>query len=97
MSNPADDDAMARERRMDDVCQAFEDQWLSGGVPNLRRHVELVEPRDRPELLAELLRLELHYRFQAGHAVNPGTYLAWFPQWEAVVRNAFSVRKEPRP
>ena len=55
--------------RIDELCDRFEDDWLSGRRPRIEDYLEPIPPQGRPALLAELLRLELHYRRSRGEAV----------------------------
>ena len=51
-------------RRLDPVCDRFEDAWLAR--PRIEDFLEDVAEADRPALLRELLWLDLDYRRRGG-------------------------------
>jgi serine/threonine protein kinase/formylglycine-generating enzyme required for sulfatase activity len=59
---------------VDRICDEFEREWKAGGRPLLERYVERVPEVCRQELLAELLRVEYHWRCQRGEDPRPGDY-----------------------
>lgn len=59
---------------MDRICDEFEREWKAGGRPLLEGYLERVPEVCRNELLAELLRVEYHWRCQRGEDPQPGDY-----------------------
>ena len=51
--------APARLARQDNVCDRFEAAWKAGQRPPLERFLGKLPPSEQPELLRELLALEL--------------------------------------
>jgi WD40 repeat protein len=73
----------ALARFVDQVCDRFEAAWkahASGSErPRLEDYLaELLEP-ERPELLVELIRVEVFYRRRAGEVPRPEDYQVPFP------------------
>src|SRR5262245_28560386 len=70
-------------RRVDEACHRFEVAWktalASGAAPNLDEFLADATPEERPVLLRELLRVEVHYRRRQGEEPRRDDYLARFP------------------
>jgi WD40 repeat protein/serine/threonine protein kinase len=80
-----DDDSLplSLERRIDAVCERFEDAWKAADARDGRPRIEeylagLTEPI-HPVLVLELIRLEAHYRRRAGDEPQLVDYQARFP------------------
>src|SRR5262245_39458414 len=80
-------------RRLDQVCNRFEDAWRAGRRPSLPEFLAQIDEPARPALLRELLRLELEYRGRAGERPAPEEYLAQFPEQAELIHAAFSQQK----
>jgi serine/threonine protein kinase len=74
-------------QRVDQVCDRFEAAWLAGERPRIEEFIRDVPEPERATLLCELLRLELHYRSQAGEKPAPEEYRQRFPENGAQIRN----------
>src|SRR6516164_5114190 len=82
-------------RRLDPLCDRFEDDWLAGRRPRLEEFLDRVPPADRPALLAELLGLELDYRLRRGEHPEAEDYRQRFPGCGEVVEAAFAALTVP--
>jgi WD40 repeat protein/serine/threonine protein kinase len=67
------------QRRVEEVCRRFEAAWQSGTRPRLEDYLAGAAESDQAVLLAELLRLDVHYRIQAGEVCFSGDYEERFP------------------
>ncbi len=72
---PAGSRAGSRPRAVERFVRA----WRGAGVPSLRRHWRAAGAGATPELLAELVRVDLRARFDRGLRPTVGSYLAEFP------------------
>jgi tetratricopeptide (TPR) repeat protein/tRNA A-37 threonylcarbamoyl transferase component Bud32 len=92
-------EALARLRRIDQVCDRFEAAWPAPGSgaprPRLEDFLADVPEPERPDVLSELLALELAYGRDAGGEPDLEAYLLRFPQHQALVRRVFHERLEP--
>ena len=52
-------------RQIDEICNAFESACSLGQIPNVDQYIEQAPREIRPQLLAELIQIELHYRSAA--------------------------------
>src|SRR5262245_7184229 len=94
---------LAVQKRINDVCGRFEEDWQrclqvealrpqSGKMPFIRQFVPSDWSLDeRRALLIELLRLEQHYRIVAGEAIRAEHYLELFPDLVEDVRAFFAL------
>ena len=82
-------------RRLDPLCDRFEDDWLAGRRPRLEDFLDRVLPADRPALLAELLGLELDYRLRRGELVEAEDYHRRLPGCDEVIEAAFASLTVP--
>jgi hypothetical protein len=48
------------------ACEEFERRWIKGETPRIEDYLEAAAPEDRPQLLEDLLRIELEWRPPAG-------------------------------
>src|SRR5438270_7247445 len=100
---PMDDDsAPARLARQDHVCDRFEAAWKAGQWPCLERYLSTLPPSEQPELLGELLGLELMYRYQNGEKPELEEYHRRFPTYgelvDTVVREVWETTpRESQP
>ena len=76
---------MSNSNRIDDlktinrVCDEFENLVCDGTVPPIESFLSEIDPRIKPELLTELLKLELFYRRRFGEAPSIESYTQRFP------------------
>ena len=64
---------------VDRLCDAFEQQWKAGKRPDVGAYLDRVDAHLRPELLRELVALEVTYRRCAGEDVGLTEYQQRFP------------------
>lgn len=63
-------DSLARDKRIDCVCDEFEAAWLAGQSPKVQDYLDRAAEEDREALTKELIPLEIHYRHRHGEKVN---------------------------
>src|SRR5262249_18311275 len=73
-------------------CRRFEAAWKTGGRPRLEDYLAEAADAERPELLQELLRLDVYYRGAAGEAPAADEYVRRFPGHESLIRGVFVVQ-----
>jgi WD40 repeat protein len=76
-------------RRVDKLCDRFEAAWNAGRRPRLETYLNRVRPHLRPELLHELLAVELECLSNQGAPADQMEYLRRFPEDTAAVVDAF--------
>jgi serine/threonine protein kinase len=85
------------ERCLDRACDHFEAAWAAGQRPDPGACLAGVPEPDHPELLRELILLEVFYRRRAGETPQPSEYAARFPvldpKW---IRDALSPPTQGR-
>ena len=79
--------SISERERIDEVCLAFEDEWLQGERPFAERYLAEADVPLRAALLHELLLIELEYRRGWGEVPAIADYLDRFED-DAVVRRA---------
>jgi tRNA A-37 threonylcarbamoyl transferase component Bud32 len=79
-------------RRIDQVCLRFEDDWQAGMRPDPGTFLADFPEAQRGPLLADLLLLEWHYRYQAGESFLPEEYAQRFPGLTHAVAQAWQRR-----
>jgi tRNA A-37 threonylcarbamoyl transferase component Bud32 len=84
-------------RQVEAICSRFEDAWAAGGRPALEEHLAQAPAGARAVLLAELLRVELSFRRQAGEAPAVTDYRRRFAQDAAQVDAVFHERGDDLP
>lgn len=85
-----DRDSLARARRVNAACERYEAAWRAGSRPRIEDQLGRGPDRDRPELLAELLALEVELRVRLGERPTPEEYRDRFPGRDAEVDAAFA-------
>jgi eukaryotic-like serine/threonine-protein kinase len=76
-------------RRLDPVCDRFEDAWLAR--PRIEDFLEDVAEPDRPALLRELLWLDLDYRARRGERPLAEEYRRRLPRYAALIDAIFGT------
>src|SRR5262249_33556493 len=76
-------------RRIDEVCDRFEDAWQMGQRPAIEEYVGGTSQPSHSLLLRELLGLELQYRCQKGEVLDAEDYVARFPAHANLIRKVF--------
>jgi WD40 repeat protein len=79
---------------IDEVCDRFEDAWQAAGPagppPRVEDFLEETPSPERPELLRELLTLDLAYRRDRGQPVDAADYHGRFPDNADLVTGVFT-------
>ncbi len=68
---------------LDDLCDAFEEQWQGGNVPSLEEWLGKISAEQRSELLQHLLPIDVWWRRRQEQEVTVSGYLARFPEYRA--------------
>jgi hypothetical protein len=84
-------------RHIDRLCDLFEAGWKRGRRPRLERYLGHVPPSAQPELLRELLVLELEYRPQKGEKPELDEYHRRFPEHAELIGAVFQEVKRATP
>src|SRR5215469_16139454 len=66
-------------RRLDPICDRFEESWLAGRRPQLEQFLDQAPQSDRSALLREMILLEIDYRRRAGEQPAAEEFLVRFP------------------
>ena len=80
--------------RLEEACCRFEQAWLSHQPPRLEDFLGGAEGAERLAVLRELLRLDVHYRRQAGEAPAAQDYAAAFPNAADLLNEMFPGASE---
>src|SRR5262245_1377081 len=91
------DSVPARLARQDNVCDRFEAAWRAGRRPRLENYLDTMSSAEQPQLLHELLMLELWYRYQNGEQPDPEEYRQRFPPHAELVDTVFSEVDQSTP
>ncbi len=75
--------------RINPICDRFESELMEGKSPQLEVFLVLVNEKDQPALLRELLALELHYRNRRSEIPVPQEYSKRLPRYADAVRDVF--------
>jgi serine/threonine-protein kinase len=92
-------EALTLYRRLDPICDRFEQAWRSDAPPRLEEYLVSAEGPERSWLLRELLLVELAYRIRRGEQPRLSDYAERFPEQRAVVDATFAEVKlrDPAP
>src|SRR5262245_48946976 len=74
------------KRRVDAVCERFEEAWRQGR-PLLEEFCREVPEEERAVLLAELLHIDIECRRRAGESPRAADYLPRLSGHEALIRS----------
>jgi serine/threonine protein kinase/tetratricopeptide (TPR) repeat protein len=84
--------------QIDTACDRFKDAWREGREPRIEDFVTVGEGLERPELLRELIALEIGLRKSRGETPTPQEYRLRFPSEASLVAAAFGeTEQRPRP
>ncbi len=73
-------------RRIDDCCDRFETAWKAGQSPQLEAYLEELPEAARPQLLRELLAIEINYRAKLERRqLSKDTFLEAHPRLASLV------------
>ena len=75
-------------RETDELIQTFEDAWIAGTAPEINDFLPTPTHRQFDEILLELVRVDLEFRWQHGEAKALDDYRLEFPP--NVVRRSWS-------
>ena len=87
MTPDARDQSIARQQRIDVICDRFESAIREGESPRIEDYLTAVASEERGELLKALIGVELE--LTGDEATNISTYLTRFPNYRAAVRAGF--------
>jgi hypothetical protein len=88
-ANADDSLSLSQLSRLDEVCDRFEACWKAGEPPQIEDYLDADRQPYHPELLRELLLLDVEYRTRAGEDPSAAQYKARFPQYAELVEEAF--------
>src|SRR5262249_34547458 len=71
------------QRRLDDVCNPYEAAWSRGARPRPEEGLRDAPEGVRAVALPELIQIEVHYRRQAGAALDPAEFHRRFPELDS--------------
>ena len=78
--------------QLESICDRFEDAWRDGDRPSLEQFTDGYD--DQPELLRELLVLDLAYRKRSGESPRAEEYLERFPTHAAMIKAHFAAMND---
>jgi pSer/pThr/pTyr-binding forkhead associated (FHA) protein len=84
-----------RMRRVDEVCDRFEAEWLDGRRPSLEAYLKSASAGERPDLFRALLDVELELRRGEQQRPRHNEYVRRFPEFHQEVIDAMGG--EPTP
>lgn len=84
-----------RARRIDRVCDEFEDSWRSGFEPKLETFLEPGSEADI-DLFFELVRIDIAYRQKAGQDPDLSHYASRYPQYESALSDLKEIVESSR-
>ena len=88
--------SLPRDKRIDRLCNRFEEAWLAGNRPKIDEFAGEAPRSESPELLRELLVVDLHYRRQLGEAPSLDEYRTAYPALDfGPLAEVFSATREP--
>ncbi|MEQ9411388.1 MAG: WD40 repeat domain-containing serine/threonine protein kinase [Fuerstiella sp.] len=73
-------DQLNADQQIDDLCDAFEQEWLAGQEPDIQEWLEQADETLRPRLLTELVKVDLEYRLKQG--VSELSLADYFDQYD---------------
>jgi WD40 repeat protein len=79
---------------INDACERFEAEWRSGGQPQIEVYVAEVPEAVRPELICELLKLDIYYRRERGDTILPSDYQS-YPDHASLIATLLAERVPP--
>jgi serine/threonine protein kinase/WD40 repeat protein len=82
-------------RRVDAVCNRFEEAWKRGQRPRLEDYLKDAAGRERSVLLVELLIIEILYRKRT-ERLTPAEFQGRFPEDLSVIQQAFEAVADAR-
>ena len=89
-----DETAHAQLQRIDEICEAFEQQWAAGQRPDLTEFLSQVAESDRTLLFQELVSTEVDWRNKRGESLGAQEYVDRFPELQSVIQHVFGDKWE---
>ena len=90
--------SLSQARRADRNCIRFEAAWKAGSCPKLHEFLVDIPPAEWPDLLRELLILDLQYRQQLGESPTLEDYRALYPAIDLEpLADLFATESQPGP
>jgi serine/threonine-protein kinase len=80
--------------RICEACDRFEWEWLKGATPRIEQYLDDVSTDDRPQLMEDLLRIDLEWRRDAGDRPTTTEYAARFPGEADLIERILREREE---
>lgn len=88
--NPAGENTEIQNRYLiDQLCDAFEEDWQEGRRPELNEYLSRVPSHLRHSLLIELINLDWDWLKRIGDEVDLDTYISRFPEDVDTIREQF--------
>lgn len=72
-------DSLNQARRIDIICDQFEQEWIAGRQPKIEEHLHDTQGPNHTTLLRELVALDLEYRRKRGENADVSDYMERFP------------------
>src|SRR5262245_3668965 len=79
---------------INDACERFEAEWRSGGQPQIELYIAEAPEGARPELIRELLKLDIFYRLDRGDTILPSDYQS-YPEHATLIATLLTERVPP--
>jgi|GEM_PF-1844323 len=76
-------ESAAKWLKLDALCDQFEADCAKGTIPQIETYLTSVPPQEQPDVLRELLKIELHYRTKHGPAVAAVEIKSRFPDLDS--------------
>lgn len=76
-------ESAAKWLKLDALCDQFEADCAKGSIPLVESYLSSVPPQEQPDVLRELLKIELHYRAKHGPSVDASEVKARFPDLDS--------------
>ena len=90
--------SLSQGLRANRICDQFEAAWKAGTCPKIDDFLTEIPAAEWPDLLRELLILDIHYRRQIGESPTLETYQAEYPTLRLdQLADLFAERSRPAP
>jgi serine/threonine-protein kinase len=76
------------------ACERFEAAWRSGAQPQIEPYIAEAPEGARPELICELLKLDIYYRRDRGDTILPSDYQS-YPEHATLIATLLAERVPP--
>jgi O-acetyl-ADP-ribose deacetylase (regulator of RNase III)/predicted Ser/Thr protein kinase len=82
---------LSLEKRVDEASDRFEAAWRAGRGPRIEDYLAAAPEPERPDLLRQLLALEIGLRREGGERPTPEEYAPRFPHHAEVVKDVLAA------